>query len=252
MRASSRSVAARSASRSRARARQVAIAAHDQPLAREVGRADLGQVPFVEQRELQRPLILHQGLDLRRPQAGDPVQPGGDEIVAKPGRGDHAAVAHQHHALDAEPALELVDLRLQRPRVRRVAFEHLDRDRQALPRAQQPIDDLRPVRAVIAAVAVLRQRAAATLEVGRRHVVKHQNPVLQMAPRQAVLDPLLALQKPIQRLVRLPLLHPPEAQNRTQARRRRLLVHRAHEAELRTRRNQPVDHHRHHQIARPP
>ena len=58
----------------RAFGRQIAVAAHDQPLARKVGRADFGKIPLVEQRELQRPMVLRQGLDLRRAQAGDPVQ----------------------------------------------------------------------------------------------------------------------------------------------------------------------------------
>ena len=48
-------------------------------------------------------------------------------------------------------SLSLLDLRAQRRRVGRVAVEHLDRDRQPLARAQQPIDDLRPVTAMVAA-----------------------------------------------------------------------------------------------------
>ena len=48
---------------------QIAIAAHDQPLARKVRRADLRQIPLVEQRELQRAVLLRQGLDLRRAQS---------------------------------------------------------------------------------------------------------------------------------------------------------------------------------------
>src|ERR1700722_9204062 len=40
---------------------QIAIAAHDQPLSREVRRADLRQVPLVKQRELQRAVLLCQG-----------------------------------------------------------------------------------------------------------------------------------------------------------------------------------------------
>ena len=113
----------------------------------------------------------------------------------------------------------------------------------------KPIDDLRPVAAMIAAVAILRQRTVAALEVGRAHVVEHQHAVLEMPPRQAVLDPRLALQEPIQRLVGLAVLDPAEAQDRAQARGRRLLVHRAHKAQLGARRDQPVDHHRHHEIA---
>ena len=145
---------------------KIAIAAHDQPFARKVRRADLRQIPLVEQRELQRPMVLRQGLDLRRAQAGDPVQAGRFEILADPGRGDHAAVADQHHALDTEARLQLLDLRFQRRRIRRVALEHFDRDRQAVARAQQAVDDLQAVTAMIAAVAIVRQRTMAAFEVG--------------------------------------------------------------------------------------
>ncbi|HEX3697009.1 MAG TPA: hypothetical protein VH374_16650, partial [Polyangia bacterium] len=52
-------------------------------------------------------------------------------------------------------------------RVGHVALEHLGRDRQSDPRAQQTIHDLRPITAVITAVAVLRQRTAATSALSR-------------------------------------------------------------------------------------
>ncbi len=73
-----------------------------------------------------------------------------------------------------------------------------------------------------------------------------------MSPRQAVLDPRLALDKPVQRFVGLTLLHLTQAQNRTQAGGRRLLIHRPHKTEFGARRNQPVNHHRNHQIAMAP
>jgi hypothetical protein len=51
----------------RAFGRQLAIAANDQPFPREhLGRADLGKVPLVEQRQLQRPVLRRQRLDRRR------------------------------------------------------------------------------------------------------------------------------------------------------------------------------------------
>ena len=105
---------------------------------------------------------------------------------------------------------------------------------------------------MVAAMAVLRQGTAAALKIGRAHVIEHQHPVLQVPPRQAVLDAHLAIEQPIERLVRLALLAPGPVQNRAQARGRRLLVHRPHEPELRARRDQPVDDHRDDQIALAP
>ena len=63
-----------------------------------------------------------------------------------------------------------------------------------------------------------------------------------MPPRQTILDPGLTLQKPVQRLVGLTLLHP--AQPRCP-----FLIHRTHKAEFGARRDQTVHHHRYHQIA---
>jgi hypothetical protein len=79
---------------------------------------------------------------------------------------------------------------------------------------------------VIPTVAELRQRTLAALEVGRTDVIKHQNAVLEMTAGQAVLDPDLALQQPIQRLIGLVILDLAEAQNRAQTRHCRLFIHR--------------------------
>src|ERR1700679_329524 len=63
--------------------REQRIAADDQPLARELlGRLDLGQVPLIEQRKLQRPLLGRQLLDRAVPEAGDPVEAGRPDIFA--------------------------------------------------------------------------------------------------------------------------------------------------------------------------
>src|SRR3984893_9935092 len=61
--------------------------------------------------------------------------------------------------------LQLVDLRRQRQRIGGIAFEHLDRYRAAVGRAHQADDNLRPVATVAAAVAILRQFAAASFEI---------------------------------------------------------------------------------------
>ena len=131
-------------------ARELGIAADDEPLARVIGSGDLGEVALVEERELQRP-ALGERLDLRRPQAGDPVQPGGLEVLAQPRCRDHPAVADQHDVLEPEAALQRRDLRRQGAGIAGVAFEHLDGDRPAVPIAEQAVDDLQPIRSVVAA-----------------------------------------------------------------------------------------------------
>ncbi|MER9134479.1 hypothetical protein [Mesorhizobium sp. M0768] len=60
--------------------RQVRVAAHHEALAGIVRALDLGQVAIIEQRQLQRPVLRRQGLDLGRPQSrrSSPVRPAAD------------------------------------------------------------------------------------------------------------------------------------------------------------------------------
>jgi hypothetical protein len=81
-------------------------------------------------------------------QAGDPVEAGRAQLLADARGGDHPTVADQHQVAQPEAALELVDLLAEGGRIGSVALEHLDGDRPALPVAQQPIDDLQPIRAM--------------------------------------------------------------------------------------------------------
>jgi hypothetical protein len=76
--------------------------------------------------------------------------------------------------------------------------------------------------------------------------------VLQMPPRQRALDARLLLEQPIERKIDLALSHRAERQDLAQAAARRLAVDRAHEAQLRARRQQPVDDQPDRQIAEPP
>ena len=112
---------------------EIGIAADHQTLAGEIGCGDAGHVALVEQRELQR-AALQQRLDRRRAQRGDPVQAGRFDVLGDARLGDHAAIADQHHMLEAEALLELLDLRRQRHRIGGVAVEHLDGDRAAVGR----------------------------------------------------------------------------------------------------------------------
>src|SRR6266566_2467585 len=232
---------------------QIAIATDDQPLAWEhVGGADFGEIAVIEQRQLQRPILRRQSLDRRRAQAGDPIDARRLEIIADACRGDHSSIPDQHHTADPEAILDLLDLRTQRLRIGRVAVKDFNRNRQPLTRTEQPVDNLRPVAPVIAAMAIVRQRTAAALKVRRTDVVEHQHAVLEMSPRQAGLNPRLALDQPIERLIGLALLHLAQAQSRSEAGDCRLLIHRPHKAKLRAWRNQPINDHGYHQIAMAP
>ena len=234
----------------RALLRQQRIAADDQPLAGKLlGGRDLRQIPLVEQRQLQRAVIARQLLNGVAAQARDPIKPGRLHLFANARAGQHSAVADQHHPLEREPLPQLLDLGGERRRVGRIAVEHLDRHRQSLARAEQAVDDLQPVRPMVAAVAVLRQRAFAALQIGRADVVEHQRAVLQMPPRQRALDPRLLLEQPVERRVDLALRHRAERQNLAQAAARRLAVDGAHEPQLRARRQQSVDDQSDRQIA---
>src|ERR1700756_341771 len=145
---------------------QIAIAADDQPLARELlRRTDLGEVAFVEQGWLQRPILGRQLLDRWGTQAGNPVQTGRLHGPLDPRRGDHAAVAHQYYPREAEALLELAQLAAQRRRIGGVAVKRLHRDRQPIACAQQAVDDLKAIATMVAGVAVPGQRAVAALEI---------------------------------------------------------------------------------------
>jgi hypothetical protein len=88
---------------------QIGIAADHQTLAWEVGRRDGGHVALIEQRQLHS-ATLQQTSDCRRTQRGDPVEAGGFDLVGDACLGDHAAVTDQHHVLQSEALLQLVDL----------------------------------------------------------------------------------------------------------------------------------------------
>jgi len=73
-----------------------------------------------------------------------------------------------------------------------------------------------------------------------------------MTPRQTVLDSALAIEEPIERLIGLALLHLAQVQNRAEAGKGRLRIHRTHKSKLRARRYQTVHHHGNYKIAMAP
>ena len=156
-----------------------------------VGAGDLRHIAIIEQRGLQRTPLCRQRLDGRSAQRGDPVQSRRAQRLLDPGVGQHAAVAHHHHALQVEVLPELVDLCRQGHRIGDIALKHLDRDRTAVCGAEQTDHQLRPVAPVIAAVAVTGQLTAASLQIGGRDVVEQQSAVRQMTAGQRGLDEAL-------------------------------------------------------------
>ncbi len=87
-----------------------------------------------------------------------------------------------------------------------LAREDLDADRPARPVAEQPVDDLRRPALPIARVAELGQRTSTALEVGGRDVVEHELAVGEVARGEALLDPRLALQQPVERGIEIVLI----------------------------------------------
>lgn len=112
---------------------------------------------------------------------------------------DHPAVADQDHTLEPEALLELGDLMAERRRIAGIAFEHLDRDRTALGRAQKTEHDLHLVAAAVPRMAKARQLAAASLDIARTHVIEHQCPLAQVPTRQRRLDRRLRCAQPVER-----------------------------------------------------
>src|SRR5260370_23488840 len=84
-----------------------------------------------------------------------------------------------------------------------MAFEHLDRYRASVGRTHQADDNLRPVTTVVAAVAMLRQFAAASFEIGGGDVVEQQRAILQVAAGQPGFDERLLAAQPVERAIDL-------------------------------------------------
>src|SRR5207253_7869118 len=69
----------------------------------------------------------------------------------------------------------------------------------ALGRTHQADDNLRPVATVVAAVAMLRQFAAASFEIGGGDIVEQQRAIPQMATGQPGFDEPLLTAQPVER-----------------------------------------------------
>ena len=76
----------------------------------------------------------------------------------------------------------------------------------------------------IAAVAQLRQRTGASLEIGRGHIIENQHPVAQVPPRQRLLDTPLFSSQPVERFVELLLVDGAKLKHLAQRADRRLAI----------------------------
>jgi hypothetical protein len=141
----------------------------------------------------------------------------GLEVLPDARRGEHPAVADQHHALQTETLAQLRHLSGHGDGIAGVALEHLDRHRTALLVGQQAEDDLQVAGPLVAAVAVTGQRTLAALEVGRRQIVEHQRSFTQMLFGERLLDARLAGEQPVHGLVEIVFIGGVEFQNFAQA-----------------------------------
>ena len=112
---------------------------------------------------------------------------------------------------DAEAPLDLLHLRRHRGGIRRVAREHVHRQRATVPGTKQAEDDLRLTLLAVPVVAERGQGRAAPLEITGGHVVQQKGSALQVPSGQALLDPHLPPQQPVEHRQHL------VATNRTEA-----------------------------------
>jgi hypothetical protein len=89
------------------------VAADDKALSGDSRPALISARPLVERGKLNGP-GLGQAADRRRPQGGDEVETGRFDGLLDARLGDQAAIADQHHMLEGEPLLDLVNLVLHR------------------------------------------------------------------------------------------------------------------------------------------
>ena len=151
--------------------------------------------------------------------------------------------------IEREALLDLVDLRGERARIGGVAFEHLDRHRTTVARAQQTVDDLQLALLAVAVVAELRQLAAAPLHIARRHVVEHQHAGAQMLASERLLDRLLTLAQPVEGNIKLVFVNRSKTKRLAEAEGGGERVEHAGGGELGSRRDQPRHNHRDDEVA---
>src|SRR6202171_4980059 len=174
------------------------ITTHDESLVGERVTRHLKQVALIEQRRLERSLLLGERGHLRRAQAAHPVQARRAQHRVDTGLREHAAVSHPGELVDPITIFELLDLGRYGRRIGGVAGEDFDRHRDALRRADQTKHDLGIVALAIAAVTAGRELAAAPGHPRGSEVVEHQRTTGQMLAGEALLDARLSLSQPVE------------------------------------------------------
>src|SRR5436190_1085583 len=164
-------------------------------------------------------------------------------LSPRTGLSDHAAIADQHYPLELEALLELADLACQCHGIGDIAFEHLNRHRTSLSRAQKPKHDLQLSPLAVAVEPQSGKRAGAAFEIGRGDVVENQRPLPQMPPGQRLLDALLLFHQPVERRIKLLLVNPPEFEHLAQRASRRLAIKTARRRQLGRRIDKPCHDH---------
>ncbi len=159
------------------------------------------QLLRIRRGQLQQHVALHQLAEGVPAQGGDPVEAGRLEVGVDAGLGDHAAVADQGHALQAEALAQDLHASGEGVRVGGVAGEGLDGDGAALGAAQQAVDDLGAVGAVVAGVAAGGELATGALEVAGGDVVQGEGAGGEVAFRELALDGGLAQGEPVHGVV---------------------------------------------------
>ena len=97
--------------------------------------------------------------------------------------------------------MDLLHLRPDRARIRRVAGEHIYGHGTAVGRAEQAEDDLLLALLAVAVVAERGQWRTAPLQIAGRDIVEQQGGALEMPSGEALLDPRLPPQQPVEHVV---------------------------------------------------
>ncbi len=119
--------------------------------------------------------------------------------------------------LEAEALLDLLHLHPDRARIRRVAGEHIYGHGTAVGRAEQAADDLLLALLAVPVVAERGQWRTAPLQIAGRDIVEQQGGALEMPSGEALLDPRLPPQQPVEHVEHFVAADGTEAEQGTEA-----------------------------------
>ena len=122
-----------------------------------------------------------------------------------------AEIAHQRDGLEAEALLDLLHLHPDRARIRRVAGEHI------YGHAEQAEDDLLLALLAVVVVAERGQWRTAPLQIAGRDIVEQQGGALEIPSGEALLDPRLPPQQPVEHVEHFVAADGTEAEQGTEA-----------------------------------